>query len=530
MTNGLGVDLQGYLRAIRKGWWIIVSTAIVGGGLGALVNYQSTPQYASTVTFFISTPTQGGGSALSADQFATRRITSYVGLLSSDIVAQRIIDKTGIDQTAGQVRKEIVGDADLNTVLLTATVTDPSPQNSIVIAGAIASEFGKIVDQVDPIGPSQVVLRVISGPTLNSVPVSPRKSLNLTIGIVGGLVVGIIIALLRQILDTTIRSPQAMRALSDSPVLGVVPFERNAKKSPLITESQTRSIRAESFRQLRTNLHFLEVERRIQVMVVTSSMAEEGKSTTAINLGLAFSDSGRKVLLIEGDLRRPRIAHYLGLEVAVGLTNVLAGEVGLESVLQPWGRADMTVMTSGTLPPNPSELLGSPAMSVLVAELRNDFDIIIIDTPPLLPVTDAAVASALADGVVVVVRHAKTTVNQVTQSLRSLHAVDARVLGMILNMTPTKGSDAYASYGYYQLDPARTVPAETTERERRPDRLPYSSVASPGDSAGSTSRLRTGLRIPSRSRGRATLERASDPSSTSSQLTTDRPGPNSEKA
>jgi capsular exopolysaccharide synthesis family protein len=253
---------------------------------------------------------------------------------------------------------------------------------------------------------------------------------------------------------------------------------------------------------LRTNLQFLNVGRPVQVLVVTSSMPEEGKSTTAINLAVAFSDFGRRVLLIEGDLRRPRIASYLGLEGAVGLTNVLAGEVGLVDVLQPWGRGGMTVIPSGTLPPNPSELLGSPAMSELVAHLRKSYDIIIIDAPPLLPVTDAAVASSLADGVVVVVRYAKTKRNQVAQSMRSLQAVEARVLGTVLNMAPSKGSQSYSSHGHHAQEPVR--PVSLKERESLAvDALPAEGGKglTPLPPAATSPRQRVGLRLPQEPRG-----------------------------
>ena len=218
------------------------------------------------------------------------------------------------------------------------------------------------------------------------------------------------------LLDTTIRQPQVLRTLTEVPVLGVIPFEKSAKKSPLISEGQARSIRAEAFRQLRTNLQFVDVERPVRVLVVTSSVADEGKSTTATNLAVSFSESGRQVLLIEADLRRPRVADYLGLERAVGLTNVLAGQVDIDDVLQPWGRGGLSVLPSGSIPPNPSELLGSPRMLDLLERLKTRFEIIVIDTPPLLPVTDAAVAAAHADGAVLVARYGKATRGQVIDS------------------------------------------------------------------------------------------------------------------
>lgn len=440
------MDLRQYGRALRKGWWIIALCAAIGIGGGAFVNYRATPQYASTVTWFVSTPTEGGTSPLAADQFATRRITSYVGLLASDVTARAVVDKTGVDLDATQVSSRITGDADLNTVLLTATVVDSSPARSLLIAQGLASEFGTVINQVDPIGPDQVVLRVISGPSLNPTPVSPRTTFNLGIGLILGILLGVVIALMREVLDNTVRQVATLHDVTGEPNLGAIPHDRSAKKSPLIAESNARSIRAEAFRQLRTNLQFLDVDRPVRVLVVTSSVPHEAKSTTATNLAVSFAESGRRVLLIEADLRRPKVADYLGLERSVGLTSVLTGSARIEDAVQEWGSAGMSVLGSGPIPPNPSELLGSVAMSSLLRTLRQDFDVVIIDSPPLLPVTDAAVTSKQADGCLLVVRYGKTKKSQIQTALRSLRSVDARILGTVLNMVPTGGADGYDEY------------------------------------------------------------------------------------
>ena len=229
----------------------------------------------------------------------------------------------------------------------------------------------------------------------------------------------------------------------------------------------TRSIRAEAFRQLRTNLQFIDAARPVGVLVVTSSIADEGKSTTATNLALSFAEYGKRVLLIEADLRRPRVAEYLGIEGAVGLTNVLAGQVALDDVLQPWGkRADRSAQRHHSAQPVRAARWGT--MEELLVVLRRHFDMIVIDTPPLLPVTDAAVASRLADGAVVIVRYGKTTRNQLATALRSLAAVDARLLGTVLTMAPTKGAEAYSAYGY-----------QATAKKRRSKIIPPTPPTAP---------------------------------------------------
>lgn len=453
------MDLREYLRILRKNWWIVVAAAVIGIGGAILVNERAVPQYQSSVTFYVSTPssTITGSNALQANQYALDKMDSYTKLLKSDALAQRVIAKSGLDISIAAVTGRITATSDLNTVLLEADILDENPTRSLVLATAVSTEFGALVDQldnrtVDGVSGSTVQMNVVSGPTLNPVPVSPRKNLNLAIGLAVGLLIGAALALARGLLDTTIRTTEDLGKLIGTPVLGTVGFESAARKYPVLVASQNQSIRAESFRQLRTNLQFMNVDNPVSTLVITSSVAGEGKSTTATNLAIVYAEAGRKVLLIEADMRRGRIAEYLGLEDAVGLSNVLAGAVDVHDVLQPWGADRLHVLLRGESPPNPSELLGSHHMVELIATMREEYDVIVVDAPPLLPVADAAVASTWADGVLVVVRWGKTTRSQIATSMDSLEGVDARVLGAVLTMRPHRKSDrakGYRAYGVY---------------------------------------------------------------------------------
>lgn len=462
------MDLQGYLRVLRKNWWIILIATILGAGAGVLMNLQATPKYQSSVTFYVSTPSdQAGTSAYQANQYALAKIESYSQLLTSDRLATMIKDKTALELSPQAIAGEISASSDLNTVLLTATVTDPSPIRALQISTAISTEFGALVDELDnrttqDVTGSTVVLNVTSGPTVGNKPVSPKTTTNIALGLIAGLIIGVALAILRGLLDTTVRSLDSLRAVTGVPALGSIGLDSSARRSPVLLGEQLRSVRAESYRQIRTNLQFMDVDNPVQVLVVTSSIASEGKSSTATNLAIVSAETGRKVLIIEADLRRPRVADYLGLERAVGLSNVLAGQVVVQDVLQPWGQDGLMVLPCGSIPPNPSELLGSHNMVELLAELRTMFDFIIIDTPPLLPVTDAAVAATRADGVLLVVRYGKTTRNQINGSLRSLETVDARILGCAMSMMPKQGSDTdgYDGYGYYEDDPKKHPSAD----------------------------------------------------------------------
>lgn len=452
------MDLRTYMRAVRKNWWMVVLALIIGAGASSAYVIVKAPTYASSLTFFVNTSNSSNTvTSLQDNQYAQERVNSYVLLMSSERLAKMVIADTGVNVTPTELTAAISARSELNTVLLTATVTDSSPERSLQLATSISGQFVKLVGSIDP----TVQLEVTSGPSLYPYPVAPSKKLDVGLGVLVGLIVGLLAAVLRELLDTSIRSREVCRAITGVPLLGQISFDSSARKSPLITGG-AKSIRAEAFRQLRTNLQFIDADRPANVIVVTSSVAFEGKSTTATNLAVTFADAGQQVLLIEADLRRPRVADYLGLEGAVGLTNVLASQVDVADVLQPWGKSgSLMVLPSGSIPPNPSELLGSKGMIDLIEELRAQFQTIIVDTPPLLPVTDAAVVAANADGAVVVVRYGKTKRQQVATAIASLQSVDARILGCVLTMSPAKGVDSYMDYdgyGYYETGKGLLTP------------------------------------------------------------------------
>jgi capsular exopolysaccharide synthesis family protein len=437
------VTLRDYVRALRKRWWLVLTGVVVGTALSFLWVQQLPPVYQGTVTFFATTPSLDPSSPLQSDQFGQQRVNSYVRLLDSELLAERVVAGTDLDLTEKQVMTSLTGEADLNTVLLTAYVRSTSQDRAEAIVDSVAVEMPRLVEDIEgESGQASVRLRRVSGPTLDPDPVGPQTQLWIAAGFLLGLALGVAVALLRGLLDRTVRTPEDLRERLSAPVLGRIPAG-STKKSPLLSDAKQDWARAEAFRQLRTNLQFVDIEKPVIVLAVTSSLPGEGKSSTAANLAITFSQAGKKVLLIEGDLRRPILADRFRLVGAVGLTNVLAQQIRLADVVQQWGAHELHFMASGPIPPNPSELLGSEAMSALLEEARESYDLVVIDTPPLLPVTDGAITSAGADGAIVVVRYGKTHTNDVERALDSLRAVDARVLGTVLNRAPLKGQDSY---------------------------------------------------------------------------------------
>ena len=481
------MDLRQYTHAVTRYWWVIALPTVLGLGLGILATTGAPPQYQASVTFFVTTSSEPTASAaVQGDEFAQRRVNSYLELLGTDrfasMVAAAAVD---VDLTADQVEGMIGAKGDIDTVLFTATVTSGSRALALSVAGAVATEFVDLVRDVETTGdtPPSVNLEVVDGPTVVELPKRPLFSLAWRAALGG--VFGLGIALLLELRDQTLRTEDDLIAIGAAPVLGNIPFDRQVDTAALLVEASRHSNFAEAFRQFRTNLQFVDVEHRVQVLVVTSSVPGEGKSVTSSNLALSLAAAGRQVLLVEADLRLPRISGYFGIDRSVGLTDVLIGRAELDEVLRPIAGHSLTVLPSGHAPPNPSELLGSESMRTVLAELRTRYDVIVVDTPPLLPVADGAVASAWADGVVLLVRTAKTPSHQVELSLRSLSSVGARLVGAVMTMTPSGTSSRYTSYDYRAGDGPR------------PDRTARAELAGPGsvpDRAGASTRTPKGAR------------------------------------
>jgi len=286
----------------------------------------------------------------------------------------------------------------------------------------------------------------------------------LLVSLVLGLVVGLGMALLRSSMDTRIKGEADVSRVLDTPLLGGIAYDQSAAKKPLLTQTAGHSQRAETFRQLRTNLQFANIGGRANSVLVTSSLPGEGKSTTAANLAITMAESGQTVCLVDADLRRPMVGTYLGLDRSAGLTTALVGQADVDELLQPWGEDNLFVLTSGQIPPNPSELLGSDSMRHLIAGLEQAFDAVIIDAPPLLPVTDAAVLSQSVGGVLVVVGAGRLRQQDLEKSFSSLELVGANILGVVMNLLPARGPDAY-SYSYYSPIEGNNTPSPSSRTE-----------------------------------------------------------------
>ena len=464
------MELRDYIRILRRNWIIIVALSLIGILAGGAFSLLSTPVYSARTQLFVATQSSGSVQDLqTGNSFIQARVSSYVVTATTPTVLQPVIDTLGLDVSADQLAASITASSDLKTVLITISVDDESPVQAAAIAQAVASSLISAVDTLEKPtngGASPVKLSVVTPSTAPTVPSSPNLKINLALGLMVGLAFGIAGALLRTTLDTRVRSESDLLRITESPVLGGIAFDRDALENPLIDQTDGQSRRSEAFRQLRTNLQFAQVNNKSKTFLVTSSLPGEGKSTTATNLALAMAEAGQNVALVDADLRRPMLAKYLNLEGAAGLTTALIGDANIKDLFQPWGAHSLHVLTSGQIPPNPSELLGSEAMSDLIELLEEHFDAVVIDAPPLLPVTDAAVLAQKVGGVMLVVGCHAAKQAEVTKAMETLKLVDANILGVVLNRVPVKGPDAYA-YSYYgyssslESTPTIQAPAST---------------------------------------------------------------------
>jgi capsular exopolysaccharide synthesis family protein len=463
------VELRDYLRVLRKRWRLILVCAALAVAVAGALCIRATPQYQSSTQFFVSTSAANSdpNSVYTGSLFSEARVSSYADIINGPLLAQAVASRLR-GPSAATIQTEVSATAIATTVLLDVTVTDPSPQRAQEIAAAIGVVFPPIATQIEASGgqTSPVKVSVVKPATFSDVPVSPRVDRDLVLALIVGLLLGVGLAVTREVLDVSVKDPAAVQEDFGLPTLGIIAYDPEAPKRPLVVQSDPRSPRAEAFRQLRTNLQFLDVDHSPRSLVISSSIPEEGKTTTATNLAITLAQSGLRVVIVEGDLRRPRLATYLGLEGAVGLTNVLVGKVSLQDSVQRWGDGGLHVLASGPTPPNPSELLGSQGMADVIYQLEEQYDFVLIDAPPLLPVTDAAVIATAAGGAILIVRHGQTKQKQLAHAIGALRAVDATVYGIVLTMVPTKGPDAYY-YGYnYKYDES------AAKKKKRADTAP----------------------------------------------------------
>ncbi|WP_168929338.1 polysaccharide biosynthesis tyrosine autokinase [Nocardioides sp. GY 10113] len=445
------MELRDYLQILRKRWLSILLVTLLVAGAAAGVTALQTPIYSSTARLFVSTAETDDSALFQGGQYSAQRVKSYADLVTSRELANRVIDDLGLDVEAADLSQEVSSAVVLDTVNLTLTVTNTDPSDAQRIAQSYAEQLTDLVRELEtPLGERVPPIKatIVDAASFSGLPVSPSWPRNIGLGVVVGFLLGVGIAVLRETLDTRVRTASDVTDVIDAPILGSIGFDPDADKAPLLTDIGTHSARSEAFRVLRTNLQFVDVDGANKVFVVTSSVPEEGKTTTAVNLAMSIAQGGAKVLLIECDLRRPRAIVRLGLDDAVGVTSLLIGHALPNDPVQLHGPSGLHVLAAGPIPPNPAELLQSKSMADLIALARESYDVVLMDAPPLLPVTDAALLAAKADGALLVVGHGRLTRDQLSHSVERLAQVEGQLVGVVLNKMPARSKAYGYGYGY----------------------------------------------------------------------------------
>jgi capsular exopolysaccharide synthesis family protein len=409
------MELREVVRAFRAFWWMLVTGVLLGGIAATAVSLLVTPQYTSHTRLFVSTTGSTSTSdVLTGSQFSQQRVASYVRLLTGEDLAARVIADLELDMTPEEFAEQVTASAVPETVLLDVTVTDPSPQRARDIAEGTSAEFIRLIRGLETprgSGTSPVTVTVVDTAKLPARPSEPQVLRNIVLGLAVGLLAGGGAAVVAARLDRSVKDGDEASALVGAPLVGTIQRDQALNKTHT-TDRRGDSRTAEDYRQLRNNLRFLEVDDPPRVIMVSSAVPAEGKTTLVINLALALAEAGQRVVVVEADLRRPKVTSYLGMVGGVGLTNVLTGTAYLEEVLQQHGMDGLTVLAAGPTPPNPGELLASSHMRAVVEKLRGRFDVVLVDAPPLLPVADASGLAPHTDGVLLSVRYGSTRRDQ----------------------------------------------------------------------------------------------------------------------
>ena len=471
---GVEINLQKLFSALLNKMWLIVLVAVVMAVVTFLGTYFFvTPQYQSSAMFYVNNSSFSMGDAsfsiTSSDITASKSLVkSYIVILRTRQTMDDIIDYTGVDRTYSELLNMVSAEAVDSTEIFKVVVESPDPQEAKEIADAFSYILPKRISSIIE-GTSA---KVVDTPKVPANPSSPSYTTNAIIGFLVGLALTVSVIALMEIFDVTIRSEDDIAQNSEHPILTSVPDmstqtkggyyygygnKRGEKaglngKQPVLVGKGISFAATESYNLLRTKLQFsFAGDNRCRVIAVSSAMSGEGKSLSAVNLAYSMSQLNKKVLLIDCDMRRPSLSVKLPVKKSPGLSNYLSGLCALDTIFQPCGMVGeedaFQVVSAGRNPPNPIELLSSEKMSKMLKTLRESFDYIILDMPPVGEVSDALAVAKDTDGVLLVVRQNYCNRVVLNETIRQFEFMEAKILGVVCNCS-TKSGGGYSKKYY----------------------------------------------------------------------------------
>lgn len=470
-NDELEIDLQRLVNAVLKKIWMVILACVLGAAV-ALVGTLLfiSPKYQSSAMFYVNNSNISVGDvslSMSSGDLSTSRglVKSYIVILNTRETLVDVIDYAGVDRKVAEIAGMIEAEAVDSTEIFKVTVTSDDPHEAQKIADAISyilpKRIGTIIDGTSA--------KVADAAVVPAKPSSPSYTKNTVIGFLLGFLMSVGIVVLKELFDVTIRTQEDIEQVCDHPILAAVPDmetptkggyynpkkqeKAEKQKTPVVVGSDISFAAAEAYKLLRTKLQFsFADEGQCHIIGVSSALTGEGKSLSAVNLAHSLSQLNKKVLLIDADMRRPSVFAKLPVQKMPGLSNFLTGQNDLSSLIQPCGlpgeERAFAVISSGRIPPNPMELLSSPRMAKFLEVLREHYDYVIVDLPPVGEVGDALAVAKSIDGFLLVVRQHHCNRPALKDVVRQFDFVDSRILGLVYNCTTEDG----AGYGkkYYK--------------------------------------------------------------------------------
>jgi receptor protein-tyrosine kinase len=446
----MDLDIRRWFRLLVKRKWYFALGVVGALLLGVLLTVMTTPVYQASSTLFVGQrqiTLEELGQGVLVTNLSGRLLKSYAEIIKSRNLAQRAISQSGLSVTPSQIRARLETESLLDTQVIRVTYTDDDPVVAAQVVNAVSRAFVSEIDALsnEVEGTPAVEVSIIDPAVAPTAPIAPNPVRNISLALALGLLAGAGLAFLADHLDQTVKTRDELEKLG-LPVLGSVPL-LETRDAEVFLERDPQGIGGEAFRKIRTAIGFSGIDHPLKAVLITSSVAQEGKTTLAANLAIAYAQGGFRTLLVEADLRRPSLHRVFGTFGMRGLTTAIVGTVPLDEAVVSTEFRNLSVLLAGAIPPNPVELLGSEQMIDVMRRLRSSFDVLIVDSPPLGPVADPATLAGLCDGVVLVARSGRTDRTKLLDSVQLVERAGGRLIGVAVNFLSP--AEAHYDYEYY---------------------------------------------------------------------------------
>jgi succinoglycan biosynthesis transport protein ExoP len=430
------VEFREYLSVLRARWVVVVGCILLGVVFAALITVRAPKVYSARASVFFSVSVSSNTRDLSSSfSYVEGLVGSYAEVATQPVVLTPVINQLGLETTPKALARSVSTETPLDTVILDILVVNASPQRASDIANAVARQLSSTVgvlgtgSQTNANNPVRVT--VVSPAVVPSSPSSPRTALNIVIGLLGGALLGVVAAFVRDAVDARIGGRHDVQRITDVPVIGVISGPENGSLRRRWFPGR-RIDSEDRAKELRTNFQHIRVAHRLRSVVFTSAQHDRATSLTVSSLAVELAHAGIRTVLVDADLRKPTLALQFDPGETLGLSSVLLDNVNWRDVVQHRARMPLSVLPAGLPPGDPSAVLRSGPIGDLIADLANNYDVVLVKAPPVLRVADGLMFSRIADGTVVVADGPRMHRKELAEEVHVLEVADARVLGIVL--------------------------------------------------------------------------------------------------